>query len=174
MQLQAHVSKLNICWYWCCFSVITDCQTGWLKDRGILSLCMYLFMFLKRVHTPASDWHLGLELVQKHVFKRHILNFAPATAMMSHLKISAGVADLIDVGQRPSVVWRPRLRQTKLLDLLKLHLSIKRATKQAHACKRFMAYGRVRSSGWKVSSRFYLHHCHCSWNKEYIFLFQCF
>lgn len=43
--------------------------------------------------------------------------------MTSHLKFSAGVADLIDVGQRPSVVRRPGLRQAELLDLLKLHLS---------------------------------------------------
>lgn len=42
-----------------------------------------------------------------------------------HLKFSAGVADLIDVGQRASVVLRPGLRQAKLLDLLELHLSVK-------------------------------------------------
>lgn len=45
----------------------------------------------------------------------------------SYLKLNVGVPDLIDVRQRTSVVLRPRLRQTKLLDLLKLHLdAIKR------------------------------------------------
>lgn len=45
----------------------------------------------------------------------------------SHLKFSAGVADLIDVGQRASVVLCPWLRQAKLLDLLKLDLRQKQS-----------------------------------------------
>lgn len=36
------------------------------------------------------------------------------------LEFGAGVSDLIDVWQR-AIVLRPRLSQTKLLDLLKLH-----------------------------------------------------
>lgn len=48
-----------------------------------------------------------------------------ATAMTSHLKLGAGFANLVDVGQRASVVRRPRLRQAELLDLLKLHLLVK-------------------------------------------------
>lgn len=61
--------------------------------------------------------------------------------MRSHLKFSAGVADLIDVGQRASVVLRPGLRQTKLLDLLKLHLSVKRTTRTNTRLSGFMNYG---------------------------------
>lgn len=63
------------------------------------------------------------------------------TGMRSHLKFSAGVADLIDVGQRASVVLRPSLRQTKLLDLLKLHLSVKRTTRTNTRLSGFMNYG---------------------------------
>lgn len=44
------------------------------------------------------------------------------TAMTSHLKLCAGFANLVHVGQRASVVRRPRLRQAELLDLLELHL----------------------------------------------------
>lgn len=45
--------------------------------------------------------------------------------MSSHLKLGAGVADLVDIGQRTSVVRCPSLRQTELLNLLKLHLRVK-------------------------------------------------
>lgn len=45
--------------------------------------------------------------------------------MSSHLKFGAGVADLVDVGQRTSVVRCTSLRQTELLNLLKLHLRVK-------------------------------------------------
>lgn len=45
--------------------------------------------------------------------------------MSSHLKLSAGVADLVDIGQRTSVVRCASLRQTELLNLLKLHLRVK-------------------------------------------------
>jgi len=49
--------------------------------------------------------------------------------MSPHLEFRAGVADLIDVRKRASVVLSPRLRQTKLLDLLKLHLSVEQRRK---------------------------------------------
>lgn len=47
------------------------------------------------------------------------------TATTSHLKLGASFADLVNVWQRASVVWRPRLGQAELLDLLKLHLPLK-------------------------------------------------
>lgn len=55
----------------------------------------------------------------------------PLINLKSHLKFSAGVANLIDVGQRASVVLSPGLRQTKLLDLLKLDLPLK----TTHSCQ---------------------------------------
>lgn len=45
---------------------------------------------------------------------------------MTHLKLCAGFSNLVHVGQRASVIRRPRLRQAELLDLLKLHLPVKR------------------------------------------------
>lgn len=42
----------------------------------------------------------------------------------THLKL-VGFSDLVDVGQRASVVRRPRLRQAQLLDLLELHLPVR-------------------------------------------------
>lgn len=50
--------------------------------------------------------------------------------MRSHLEFRAGVADLVDVGQRASVVRSPRLSEAKLLDLLKLHLPVRQT--QSH------------------------------------------
>lgn len=47
------------------------------------------------------------------------------TATASHLKLGASFANLVNVGQRASVVRRPRLGQAELLDLLKLHLPSK-------------------------------------------------
>lgn len=60
------------------------------------------------------------------------------TVRRSHLEFRAGVADLVDVGQRASVVRSPRLSQAKLLDLLKLHLPVKHTRShdlQAVACR---------------------------------------
>lgn len=39
-----------------------------------------------------------------------------------YLEISAGIADLVDVGQGTTVVLGTVLRQTELLEFLKLHL----------------------------------------------------
>lgn len=88
-----------------------------------------------------------------------------STVMRSHLKFGAGVADLIDVRQRASIVRRPWLRQTKLLDLLKLHLSVKRATKINKQKSGFMNSGYVERIFLKLQSvqirAFPSHHCHC-------------
>ena len=75
----------------------------------------------------------------------------------SHLKFSAGVADLIDVRQRASVVRRPCLRQTKLLDLLKLHLSVERGDKNKYTTVRknkFCTCGGNVASRWQLQSSF--------------------
>lgn len=84
-----------------------------------------------------------------------ILNSAFNGIVESHLKFSAGVADLIDVRQRASVVRRPCLRQTKLLDLLKLHLSVERGEKNKDTTVRnntFCTCGGNIAAGWKSQS----------------------
>lgn len=40
----------------------------------------------------------------------------------SYLELSVGVPNLVDIGQRTTIVRRTSLRQTELLDLLELHL----------------------------------------------------
>lgn len=86
---------------------------------------------------------------------QRILNSAFNGIVESHLKFSAGVADLIDVRQRASVVRRPCLRQTKLLDLLKLHLSVERGEKNKDTTVRnntFCTCGGNIAAGWKSQS----------------------
>lgn len=86
---------------------------------------------------------------------QQILNSAFNGIVESHLKFSAGVADLIDVRQRASVVRRPCLRQTKLLDLLKLHLSVERGEKNKDTTVRnntFCTCGGNIAAGWKSQS----------------------
>lgn len=91
------------------------------------------------------------------------------TAMKPHLKFSVAIADLVDVGQRASVVLRPGLRrQAKLLDLLKLHLPVRTETK-SNTRSRFEHPGHAvlkrqkHTSGWKLmlTETFLSHHCHC-------------
>ena len=51
-----------------------------------------------------------------------IVHAAQLARAVTHLEVVAGIANLVDVGQRSAIVWGPCLRQAKLLDLLKLHL----------------------------------------------------
>lgn len=91
------------------------------------------------------------------------------TATISHLKFSAVVADLIDIGQRASIVLRPWLRwQTKLLDLLKLHLPVKGGTKSntlsgaIHPGNAVVMCEEHKTSGWLLMQigNFCTHYCH--------------
>lgn len=83
-------------------------------------------------HVSIPDWYTRSIDPQVQVWEpvKHLVDLlwrssVRWTVMSSHLKLAAGVADLVDIGQRTSIVRCASLRQTELLNLLKLHLRVK-------------------------------------------------
>lgn len=77
--------------------------------------------------------------------------------MSSHLKLGAGVADLVDIGQRTSVVRCASLRQTELLNLLKLHLRVKNKSTPYCSTYRQVQNRRPEGQRFRVKARAFAH-----------------